>query len=151
MSAGENNPQPKEIGFRNTFDVSPWFQGQKITPESGCTQALVETYGEFQGIIIIAGERSGFEHQGCSLADVRSGQCPKPNWNDFYLYVDATNSDNQHWSRGCPDHCAGTFTQAGPRTYCVSYAHLDHYKCVDCTMTDAGKTVGCGARYDLKK
>lgn len=124
--------------------MSPWFEGQKIRPESGCTRTLVETYGEFEGLIIINGQRSGFEHQGCSLEDVRANRCDRVRWEDFYLYVDATNSDDGNW-----DH--GTYLQAGPRTYCTSYKHLAHYKCINCTMTTEGKVVDCGPRYDLQK
>jgi hypothetical protein len=130
VSLAPNQPQPKIRGFRNTFDVSPWFEGQKIRPESGCGEYLVQTYGEFERFMTGEGW---------------TGQDPVE-LNSFnpYQMVDATNSDEEHWS-------GDRYTLTGRRTYCVSYKHLNHYKCIDCTMTDAGKVTGCGARYDLFK
>jgi hypothetical protein len=125
-----NQPQPKERGFRNTFDVSPWAGGVKIRAESGCADVLIQRYGEFQRFV---------------AGDGISGHDPLE-LNSFnpYQIVDATNSDEEHWS-------GGKYTVAGRRQYCVSYAHLDHWKCLDCTMSDAGKVGGCGSRYDLGK
>jgi len=103
----------------------------------------VETYGEFDAIIVQNGQRSGFEHQGCSLEDVQHGRCDRVRWEDFYLGVDATNSDSG-W-----DH--DTYLGAGHRDYCVSYKHLSHYTCTPCTMTTEGKVTDCGARFELAK
>lgn len=133
----------KEPGYRNTFDWSPWFEGKKITAESGCTQYLIETYGEFDSVIIQDGVRSGFEHQGCSLEDYQHGRCDKIRWEDFYLGVDATNSDS-NWS-------GDIYLGAGNREYCVSFKHLAHYTCTPCVMGTDGKVVNCGARHEIQK
>jgi hypothetical protein len=90
----------------------------------------VERYGEFERFV------SGTGISGRDPLELNS-------FNPYQI-VDATNSDEEHW-----DH--GHYTLAGRRTYCVSYHHLAHYKCIDCTMTDAGKVTGCGERYDLSK
>lgn len=141
MTLAPNNPVQKEIGYRNTFDVSPWFEGKKIRPETGCGLPIILAYGEVQGTIIEGGRRSGFEHQGCSIGEWDPKECHAP---DFWLYVDATNSDEANW-----DH--GHYLRAGAVNYCVSMAHLAHLTCIKCTMTDAGKVTGCGERFELSK
>lgn len=131
---------PKTPGFRNTFNISPVYQGQAIGPESGCGDILIERYGEFQRF---------------QTGDGISGRDPvELQTTNLYLMVEATNSDTKNWSEGCPDNCRGTYLLPGKRTYCVSYKHLDHYRCQDGEMTPQGKLVGFGENrrgYDLPK
>lgn len=140
VTLAENTPQPKILGFRNTFDVSPWADGRKITAESKCGLPIILAYGEVQGQIVEQGVASGFEHAGCSLPNWDPRECHA---DDFWLYADTTN-DKEKWS-------GGRYTRAGAVTYCVSMAHLDHWTCVDCTMSEAGKVGGCGARRTVTK
>lgn len=127
-----NTPVQKERGFRNTFDVSPWFEGRKITSESGCGPELRQKYGEFQRYV------TGDGIVGRDPLEINS-------FNDYQI-VDATNSaPDDEWTE------SGIYLKPGKRSYCVSYNHLAHYKCIDCQMTDRGKVVGCGARYDVEK
>jgi hypothetical protein len=73
---------------------------------------------------------------------------------NLYIMVEATNSDTVHWTQGCPDNCSGSFTQAGQRTYCVSYAHLGHWRCQSGAMNNDGRLVGYGTNsqgFDLAK
>lgn len=104
----------------------------------------MERFGEFDSIIIINGHRSRLEHQGCSEEDWRKDRSQCGPIDDFYVGATSTNSDEEHW-----DH--GTYTAAGPQTYCVSYRHLAHYTCITCNMTDKGKVEGCGERFVIEK
>lgn len=125
--------------------MSTWKNGVKIRPESGCGLPTILRYGEIQGIIVENGKVSGFEHQGCSLEDYKkTGDegCPRAA-SDFYLYVDATNSDSG-WDH---EH----YLRAGPVTYCTSISHLAHYTCITCTMGDDGKVTNCGGRFTREK
>lgn len=147
LKLGANNPVKKDRGYRNTFGVTPTIDGKPLGPESGLGKALIEKYGEIRGLIIINGERSGFEHQGCSFEDWKAdpGSCDV---SDFFLFVDATNSaPDSEWS-------GQTYLAAGPRTYCVSWDFMNHWRCQDCSVDSSGKQVGCGPNnrgYDLKK
>lgn len=124
---------PKERGFRNTFDLTPTFQGK--AEDVSCGDYLVETYGEFQRFV------SGDHIAGRDPVELQS--------DNLYILVDATNSDDN------PDHWSGkTYLVGGRRTYCVSYAHLSHWRCQDGTMDDSGRLVGFGQNargYDLQK
>lgn len=123
----------KDRGFRNTFDITPTYHGAAIKPETGCGPELVEKYGPFEGF---------------QTSNAWAGRDPVEFQSDnAYIMVDATNSDDEHWS-------GGRFTLAGTRTYCVSYAHLSFWRCQNGHMTDAGQLVGFGKNeqgYDLPK
>jgi hypothetical protein len=123
----------KDIGYRNTFDLTPMFEGRPIRPESGCGDALVARYGEFERF------QSGAGIAGRDPVELQS--------DNPYILVEATNSDEEHW-----DH--GHYTLTGKRTYCVSYRHLAHWRCQDGVMNDEGRLVGFGQNdrgYDLPK
>lgn len=157
------NDCPECRGARNTFDVTATRGGVPIGPESDCGQALIEKYGEFEGIIIEPGNtRSGFEHQGCSLEDyhriVAAGgdlkkECRSADpTGDFFIFAHATNSD------GNPDHWRGKrYLAGGEADFCVSWKHLDHYRCQRCFTDDRGaitRSATCGtnaAGRDLLK
>jgi hypothetical protein len=131
------NDCPDCHGARNTFDVSPTIGGVTITPETGCGPVLIERYGEFQGLIIEPGNtRTGFEHQS----------------DNNYLMVHATNSDDN------PEHWSGKrYLAGGWAEYCVSWPHLDHYRCQRCFTDDRGVVLRgdtCGTNsvgYDVPK
>jgi hypothetical protein len=130
---------PKQPGFRNTFDITPTFEGKAI--DVSCGQYLIDTYGEFQRF-----ETSPVWGGGRESVELQS--------DNLYIMVEATNSDTVHWTQGCPDNCSGSFTQAGQRTYCVSYAHLGHWRCQSGAMNNDGRLVGYGTNsqgFDLAK
>jgi len=114
----------KDIGYRNTFDLTPMFEGSAIRPESNCGEILIQRYGEFQRF-----QTSPVWGGGREPVELQS--------DNPYILVEATNSDAEHW-----DH--GHFTQAGERTYCVSYAHLAHWRCQTGSMGDDGRLTGFG-------
>lgn len=146
MTPAPRKPVKKDIGYRNTFDVSPWIKGKKITRESGFGLPIILKYGEIEGVIFDVNGRSDMEHQGCSLKDYLNHRelCGPDPEGDFYLYVDATNSDDGKWDH---DH----YLRAGPVTYCTSFAHLAHYTCIKCSMGDDGQVTNCGARFQKEK
>lgn len=93
----------------------------------------MERYGEFQRFV------SGDHIHGRDPVELQS--------DNPYIMVEATNSDEQNWQ-------GDTYMLAGKRTYCVSYAHLNHWRCQDGNMSAEGRLEGFGTNargYDLAK
>lgn len=133
MKLGFRASVPKGRGFRNTFDVTPTRGGVAIKPETNCGPKLIAKYGEFQRF------QTSNAFAGRHSVEKQS--------DNEYILVDATNSDDVNWS-------GGRYTLAGSRTFCVSWPHLNFWRCQDGTMTDRGQLVGFGENnrgYDKPK
>lgn len=119
-------------GYRNTFDLGMFDPlGIKYRPEDRCGRPapvdsiLIAKWGPF--IVKV----SGAHINGWDPVEIQTS-------NAWIAHESTNSAPDDEWN-------GNTYLKPGPRTYCATLAHLDHFVCQSGEMTDRGQLVGFGS------